>query len=260
MVEGGGFARGTAAAGDLADRHRADRVAPSADGPRRHGRHRPAARRGLMPVANAAERPRPSDPPQPSSPRASPGDRAGKAAKRSGRRRPERHPAGTAAEVFWTFLRLGLTSFGGPVAHLGYFRAECVERRKWLDEHSYADIVALCQFLPGPASSQVGHGPRHPARRPAGCAGRLGRVYDAVGAGDDPVRLRGERTRRPVRRRLAARAEDRRGRGRRAGGLGHGAQPRPRPRARHDRGRRPPFSRWRFRPRSDRSARSLRAA
>jgi chromate transporter len=59
-------------------------------------------------------------------------------------------------EVFRIFLRLGLTSFGGPVAHLGYYRAEFVERRKWLDEHSYADIVALCQFLPGPASSQVG--------------------------------------------------------------------------------------------------------
>lgn len=58
--------------------------------------------------------------------------------------------------VFLPFLRLGLTSFGGPVAHLGYFRAEFVERRKWLDEASYADIVALCQFLPGPASSQVG--------------------------------------------------------------------------------------------------------
>ena len=54
------------------------------------------------------------------------------------------------------FLRLGLTSFGGPVAHLGYYRAELVERRKWLDERSYADIVALCQFLPGPASSQTG--------------------------------------------------------------------------------------------------------
>jgi chromate transporter len=52
--------------------------------------------------------------------------------------------------------RLGLTSFGGPVAHLGYFRAEFVERRGWLDESAYADIVALCQFLPGPASSQVG--------------------------------------------------------------------------------------------------------
>ena len=53
-------------------------------------------------------------------------------------------------------MRLGLTSFGGPVAHLGYFRDEFVQRRQWLTEHSYADLVALCQFLPGPASSQVG--------------------------------------------------------------------------------------------------------
>jgi chromate transporter len=60
------------------------------------------------------------------------------------------------AEVFWAFLRLGLTSFGGPVAHLSYFRAEFVQRRQWLNEEAYADIVALCQFLPGPASSQVG--------------------------------------------------------------------------------------------------------
>jgi len=59
-------------------------------------------------------------------------------------------------EVLLVFLRLGVTSFGGPVAHLGYFRAEFVERRRWLDEAAYADIVALCQFLPGPASSQVG--------------------------------------------------------------------------------------------------------
>jgi len=58
--------------------------------------------------------------------------------------------------VFLVFLRLGLTSFGGPVAHLGYFRAELVARRRWLDEAAYGDIVALCQFLPGPASSQVG--------------------------------------------------------------------------------------------------------
>lgn len=58
--------------------------------------------------------------------------------------------------VFLVFLRLGLTSFGGPVAHLGYFRTEFVERRRWLSERSYADIVALAQFLPGPASSQVG--------------------------------------------------------------------------------------------------------
>jgi chromate transporter len=59
-------------------------------------------------------------------------------------------------EVFRIFLRLGLTSFGGPVAHLGYFRAEFVARRKWLEEAAFADIVALCQFLPGPASSQTG--------------------------------------------------------------------------------------------------------
>ena len=59
-------------------------------------------------------------------------------------------------EVFTVALRLGLTSFGGPIAHLGYFRDEYVVRRRWLDEKSYADLVALCQFLPGPASSQVG--------------------------------------------------------------------------------------------------------
>lgn len=58
--------------------------------------------------------------------------------------------------VFFIFLRLGLTSFGGPIAHLGYFRHEFVTRRKWMTERSYADLVALCQFLPGPASSQVG--------------------------------------------------------------------------------------------------------
>jgi len=59
-------------------------------------------------------------------------------------------------EVFTVFLRLGLTSFGGPVAHLGYFHKEFVDRRRWIGEGAYADIVALCQFLPGPASSQVG--------------------------------------------------------------------------------------------------------
>lgn len=61
-------------------------------------------------------------------------------------------------EVLWVSCRLGLTSFGGPIAHLGYFHEEYVVRRKWLDERSYADLVALCQFLPGPASSQVGIG------------------------------------------------------------------------------------------------------
>ena len=63
---------------------------------------------------------------------------------------------GTAGEVFLAFLKLGLTSFGGPIAHLGYFRDEIVLRRRWLGENAYADLVALCQFLPGPASSQVG--------------------------------------------------------------------------------------------------------
>ena len=63
---------------------------------------------------------------------------------------------GTAGEVFWAYLKLGLTSFGGPVAHLGYFRDELVLKRKWIDEAGFADLVALCQFLPGPASSQVG--------------------------------------------------------------------------------------------------------
>jgi chromate transporter len=69
-----------------------------------------------------------------------------------------RHGAGanTPLEVLRVFLKLGLTSFGGPVAHIGYFRDEFVGRRKWLDDTAFADLVALCQFLPGPASSQVG--------------------------------------------------------------------------------------------------------
>jgi chromate transporter len=63
---------------------------------------------------------------------------------------------GSAGEVFRAFLKLGLTSFGGPIAHLGYFRDEFVVRRGWIDEAGFADLVALCQFLPGPASSQTG--------------------------------------------------------------------------------------------------------
>ncbi|MCA9860662.1 MAG: chromate transporter, partial [Thermomicrobiales bacterium] len=62
----------------------------------------------------------------------------------------------SALEVAWVALKLGLTSFGGPIAHLGYFREEYVRKRRWLDERAYADLIALCQFLPGPASSQVG--------------------------------------------------------------------------------------------------------
>ena len=73
---------------------------------------------------------------------------------------PEDLSAGrqTVGAVFLAFLRLGLTSFGGPIAHLGYFRDEFVTRRRWLEDRAYADLVALCQFLPGPASSQVGMG------------------------------------------------------------------------------------------------------
>lgn len=69
-------------------------------------------------------------------------------------RKSARGPA-SAWTIFAVFLRLGLTSFGGPMAHLGYFREEFVARRRWLSERSYADLVALCQFLPGPASSFV---------------------------------------------------------------------------------------------------------
>ena len=80
---------------------------------------------------------------------------------REGQLEPAAKPRGMAAwktwiEIFGVALRLGCTSFGGPIAHLGYFREEYVARRRWLDEKAYAGIVALCQFLPGPASSQVG--------------------------------------------------------------------------------------------------------
>jgi chromate transporter len=65
-------------------------------------------------------------------------------------------PMAGALEIFLVFLRLGCTSFGGPVAHLGYYRAELVAKRRWLTEATFADLVALCQFMPGPASSQTG--------------------------------------------------------------------------------------------------------
>jgi chromate transporter len=69
---------------------------------------------------------------------------------------PPKPATGGVLEIFMVFLRLGISSFGGPIAHLGYFRDEFVARRKWLDEQAFADLVALCQFLPGPASSQTG--------------------------------------------------------------------------------------------------------
>src|SRR4051812_1801993 len=70
--------------------------------------------------------------------------------------------------IFTAALWLGLTSFGGPIAHLGYFREEYVRKRRWVDEETYADLVALCQFLPGPASSQVGIGVGTLRRGPLG--------------------------------------------------------------------------------------------
>jgi chromate transporter len=69
---------------------------------------------------------------------------------------PRRNRSGSPLEVLLAFGKLGITCFGGPIAHIGYFREEFVVRRRWLDEQAYADLVALCQFLPGPASSQVG--------------------------------------------------------------------------------------------------------
>ncbi|MBI5444980.1 MAG: chromate transporter [Deltaproteobacteria bacterium] len=83
-----------------------------------------------------------------------PGEQAHPAARDDRAQRAE--PKAPAGAIFRVFLRLGLTSFGGPIAHLGYFREEFVGRRKWLDDEAYGDLVALCQFLPGPASNQVG--------------------------------------------------------------------------------------------------------
>src|SRR5271157_5735351 len=66
------------------------------------------------------------------------------------------HSQGSVLEVLTAALKLGLTSFGGPIAHIGYFRREYVERRRWLDDEAFSDLVALCQLLPGPASSELG--------------------------------------------------------------------------------------------------------
>jgi chromate transporter len=84
-------------------------------------------------------------------------------------------PRPSVLEIFLVALRLGCTSFGGPVAHLAYFRREYVEKRRWLDDAHYADLVALCQFLPGPASSQTGFGIGYLQRGlPGGLAAWLG--------------------------------------------------------------------------------------
>ncbi len=69
---------------------------------------------------------------------------------------PQANTEASIKEVFITFLKLGLTAFGGPVAHLGFFQTTFVEQKRWLSSSAYAELVALCQFIPGPASSQVG--------------------------------------------------------------------------------------------------------
>ena len=151
---------------------------------------------------------------------------------------PRPGPHGSCPEVFAVFLRLGLTSFGGPVAHLGYFRDEFVVRRRWLDDRAYADLVALCQFLPGPASSQVG------ISIGLSRAGYLGALAAWTGftlpsaIALVALRLWRERAGRRVGGWLAARAQGRRRRRRRAGGAGHDALARTRPRARDHGGRR----------------------
>src|SRR3984893_11538937 len=100
------------------------------------------------------------------------------------RNREETRTAGfcqTVLEPFLVFLRLGLTSFGGPIAHLGYFRQEFVERRKWLSEPTFADLVSLCNFLPGTDQQSGLLLYRYDARRDSRCHFRLERVYDSVG-------------------------------------------------------------------------------
>jgi hypothetical protein len=134
------------------------------------------------------------------------------------------NPPVGAWTVFLVFLRLGLTSFGGPIAHLGYFRDEFVTRRRWLGERSYADLVALCQFLPGPASSQVGMAIGLSRAGFPGALAAWAGFTPPLGDRPDPLRHRRcELGQRPARR-CAARFEGRRRGGRRAGGMGHGVQ------------------------------------
>ena len=148
---------------------------------------------------------------------------------------PRRSQSGSPVEVLGVFLKLGLTSFGGPIAHLGYFRREFVVRRAWLDERAYADLVALCQFLPGPASSQTGFAiGLMRAGYLGGLAAWAGFTLPSAIA-MTLVRLWRGRAERPGGRRAPARPQAGRGRHRRPGGFGHGPEPRARPAAGDDR-------------------------
>ena len=132
-------------------------------------------------------------------------------------------PAGSPLEVFGVFLKLGVSSFGGPIAHIGYFREEFVVRRRWLGEQAFVDLVALCQFLPGPASQPGRILDRPDARRLCRRAGRVGGLHAAVGHSAGAFRLWRGRPVRLDRHGTAARSQARRRRDRRAGGMGHGA-------------------------------------
>ena len=141
-----------------------------------------------------------------------------------------------ALEVLAVATRLGLTSFGGPVAHLGYFRSEYVVRRRWVDEQTYADLVALCQFLPGPASSQVGIALGiFRAGLLGGLAAWLGfTLPSAIALVAFALGVRGLDLSEAG---LAPRPQGRGGGGGGAGGVGDGAHALPGPRARLDRDR-----------------------
>ena len=113
----------------------------------------------------------------------------------------------TVLEPFLVFLRLGLTSFGGPIAHLGYFRQEFVERRKWLSEQTFADLVALCNFLPGPTSSQVCYSIGMTRGGIPDAISARERVYDSVGSHHVVSRLRHPLAERRTGSQLASRLE-----------------------------------------------------
>ena len=144
-------------------------------------------------------------------------------------------PEGSPGAVFRIFLGLGLTSFGGPIAHLGYFREAFVVRRRWLDERAWADLVALCQFLcrvrPRARWASRSSSPGRVSRVPSPPA----RLHPALRAGAAGVRLgrRGLSRRDPAR--APARARDRGRGGGGAGALGHGPEPRSRSAAGHAR-------------------------
>ena len=139
-------------------------------------------------------------------------------------RSAEARAALNAAHVFGVFLRLGLTSFGGPTAHLGFFHDEFVTRRRWLDEAAYADLVALCQFLPGPASSQAGIALGYlRAGYPGAAMAWLG--FTAPSAVIMVLLRVRSRVRMERGGGMAARPQARRGRGRRPGGVDDGAEP-----------------------------------